>query len=74
MGEIRPSGGKALQIATLGFRSASSQILGFWNLLTFRGLCHRGSGGQRSASLSIASAIKACGLWNPNARRAISRI
>jgi hypothetical protein len=29
MGEIRASVGKALQIQTLGFRSASSQILGF---------------------------------------------
>jgi hypothetical protein len=29
MGEIQPAGGKALQIWMLGFRSASSQILGF---------------------------------------------
>ena len=39
-----------------------------------RGLCHRpGSGGQRPPRASIASAIAACGEWNPNARRVIRR-
>ena len=37
-------------------------------------MVHRGSGGQRSARESIARAIRASGLWNPNARRVISRI
>jgi len=42
-------------------------------LLTFPWVIHRpGSGGQRPACLSMASAIMASALWNPNARRVIS--
>jgi hypothetical protein len=37
-------------------------------------LVERGSGGQRSARVSIARAIRVSGLWKPKARRVISRI
>jgi hypothetical protein len=38
------------------------------------GGCYRGSGGHRSASLNIASAISASGVWNPKPRRVVNRI
>jgi hypothetical protein len=51
------------------------QIVG---LLTFPWVgersVHRGSGGHRPLSESMASAIRASGLWKPNARRVIIRI